>query len=120
MRTAGGVDGNFGFAERTLFFRFFLYFFFGMHILKLIDLADQQEYDEADDNKIDHLSQKRTVIDGGGMFTASEDDHKIVKIDPAGKQTEQRHKNVIYQRADDSRESASYYHTDSQIDHISL
>ena len=85
MRTAGGVDGNFGFAERTLFFRFFLHFFFGMQILKFIDLADQQEYDKADGKKVDHLSQKCSVIDGGGMFAASEDDLQIVKIDPAGK-----------------------------------
>lgn len=85
MRTAGSVNGYFGFAERALLFRFFLPFFFAVHILKLIDLADQQEYDKADGNKIDHLGQKCAVIDGGGIITASEDDHQIVKIDPAGK-----------------------------------
>ena len=87
MRTAGSVDGDFRFTIRTLFFCFFFRFFFRC-MPEFIDLTDQQEYDEADNQEINNLCQKGTVIDGGGIFTASKDDYQVIKINLAGKDTE--------------------------------
>lgn len=107
------MDGNLRLAERTLFFCCFFHFFFGMHLLQFVDLADQQEDHKADDEEIDYLGQKRAVIDGGSIVAAAKDDDQIVKVDSAGKETEQRHKDIVYQGTDDSGEGAADDHTDS-------
>ena len=88
MRTAGGVNGYFALTEGTLFFCFFFHFLFFVPMLELIDLTDQQENDKADNEEVDNLCQESTIVDGGGIFTASEDDHQIIKINLTGKDTE--------------------------------
>lgn len=114
------MDRDFGFTERTLLFRLFPDFLFFVQMLQFIDLAYQQEDDEADYKEVYELCQERAVVDGCGVFAAAENDQHIIEIDSAGKDTEQRHEYVIHQRADDAGKSASDDHTDSQIDHISF
>ena len=80
MRTAGGVNGYFALTEGTLFFCFFFHFLFFVPMLELIDLTDQQENDKADNEEVDNLCQESTIVDGGGIFTASEDDYQIIKL----------------------------------------
>ena len=120
MRTANRMNGDFGFAEGTFFFRLFLHFLFRVQALKLVKLADYKEYDKTDHQEIDKLSQKCAVIDGGGIFAASKNDPEIIKIDFAGKYAQQRHENVVDQGAYDAGKGASDYHAYGQVYHISL
>ena len=75
------MDRDFGFTERTLFFGLFPDFLFFVQMLQFIDLAYQQEDDEADYKEVHELCQERAVVDGCGVLAAAENDQHIIEID---------------------------------------
>lgn len=46
------MNGNFGFTERTLFFRFLFHFFLCMQAPQLTNVTDNKKYHEADNKML--------------------------------------------------------------------
>jgi hypothetical protein len=91
-------------------------------------LLDQEKNRERDDQKIQNIVEKNSVIErrragclGGrdaGILFARQIYKQIGKIDSAQKQPDGRHQNVLYERRDNFSERCADNHADSQVDDI--